>query len=226
MGADLSEGLGILDENIVFNGTNGTSYQDFIQQIRRIAFSQHRSREFAWMADFAALHFSGDALDWYESLDNEVQKDWDLLRKAMAQKYGDRSTQKETSDSPPSPAGRAPPKKANVPKYPSTSDDYLLPARVEIVNWGTPALVSNIRFPKTEREWLDEARRRKAKYDDGSQVVHWCLVETWERVPGNAIPTGNEAGTNIFSIRAWKDGSLTLGKQAQGGLFWSHVRTY
>lgn len=123
------------------------------------------------------------------------------------------------------PTGTAPPRKAHAPNSPGTSDDYLLPARVEVSSWSTPALVTNIRFPRTEGEWLHEARRRKSKYGDHSQVVHWRLVETGEPIPGNAIPTGNEGGTNIFSIRAWKDGSLTLGKQAQGGLFWSHVRT-
>lgn len=45
------------------------------------------------MADLAALHFSGDALKWYESLDDDVQQDWNLLRKAVTRKYGDDRTE-------------------------------------------------------------------------------------------------------------------------------------
>lgn len=49
------------------------------------------------MADLAALHFSGDALNWYENLNSEAQKDWNLLRKAVVQRYGDKSTEKKAS---------------------------------------------------------------------------------------------------------------------------------
>lgn len=63
-------------------------YPEFLQRIRRSAFSQGKSRDSGWMADFAALHLSGDALKWYESLDDDVQQDWNLLRKAIARKYG------------------------------------------------------------------------------------------------------------------------------------------
>lgn len=74
-----------------FSGTEGIQYQDFLQHIRRIAFSEGESRNFAWMADLAALHFSGDAFKWYESLDDDTQQDWNLLRKAVAKKYGSES---------------------------------------------------------------------------------------------------------------------------------------
>lgn len=91
--------------------------------------------------------------------------------------------------------------------------DPLLPARVKISNWNTPVLVSDMRLPKSESEWLEQARRRKAKFDNSSATVHWRLVEPWEPAPGNAIPTGNEGGPQVFSIRVWKDGCLTIGKQ-------------
>lgn len=65
------------------------SYSDFLQRIRRMALSRGRSRDFEWMADVAASHLSGDASKWFETLEDEVQQDWNLLRKAFARKYGD-----------------------------------------------------------------------------------------------------------------------------------------
>jgi len=39
------------------------------------------------MADFAATCFVGDALRWYDSLDDEVQENWKLLQRALLTKY-------------------------------------------------------------------------------------------------------------------------------------------
>lgn len=43
------------------------------------------------MADMASLRISGDALRWYESLDDDVRQDWNLLRKEIVSKYEDKS---------------------------------------------------------------------------------------------------------------------------------------
>lgn len=129
------------------------------------------------------------------------------------------------AEEPRSPAKPAPSVKAKTAKQPDDPDNYLLPARVEIVKWATPALVSNIRFPKSKSEWLKEAKQRKSKLGNRPGVVYWRLVEPGEPIPKNAIPTGNEGGTQVFSIRVWKDGELTIGKQIRGGLFWSGIRT-
>lgn len=112
-------------------------------------------------------------------------------------------------DAPPSGASNV---KEDISKNSNTSDS-LLPARVEIANWATPVLASDIRLPMSESEWLEQARRRKSKFGGNTNVVYWRLVETWGPIPGNAIPTGNEGGTQVFSIRVWKDGCLTIGKQ-------------
>ncbi|KIO30114.1 hypothetical protein M407DRAFT_158324 [Tulasnella calospora MUT 4182] len=42
-----------------------------------------KQRDNAWIADFAALCFAGDALRWYETLDDDVQLDWSKLRRAV-----------------------------------------------------------------------------------------------------------------------------------------------
>lgn len=222
---DIIQTENFLDENFEFTGTEGIPYQEFLKRVRGAAFRQGRSRDSEWMADMASLHISGDALKWYESLDDDVRQDWSLLRKAIIGKYGDGSTE-ATYEAPLSPAKPTPSVEENTAKQSDNPGNHLLPARVEIVNWATPALVSNIRFPKSESEWLDEARQRKSKFGDRSGVVYWRLVETWEPIPGNAIETGNEGGTRIFSIRVWKDGNLTIGKQVRGSLFWSGTRAW
>lgn len=82
-----------IDENFEFTGTEGIPYQEFLKRVRGAAFRQGRSRDSEWMADMASLHISGDALKWYESLDDDVRQDWSLLRKAIIGKYGDGSTE-------------------------------------------------------------------------------------------------------------------------------------
>ncbi|KAG9031636.1 hypothetical protein FS837_002923, partial [Tulasnella sp. UAMH 9824] len=157
------------------------------------------------MADLAPLHLSGDALKWYETLEADVQEDWHRFRKAIVGKYGGgtESTEDDTAQDATSDERREG----------SPPDDSLLPAKIEIINWTAPILVSNLRLPKSEVQWLQEARQRKAKYSGHNDVVHWRLVETWEPIPENAIPTGNENGTKLYSVRVWKEGGLTLGKQ-------------
>ncbi|KAG8940437.1 hypothetical protein FRC04_005264 [Tulasnella sp. 424] len=179
------------------------------------------------MADLAALHFSGDALKWYESLDDDVQQDWNLLRKAVTRKYGDERTEAAVTNEAPSSSTESAPdggEKTMTLKHPDATENNLLPARVEIISWDTPVLVSNMRFPKSEGEWLSEARERRAKFAARIGLVYWRLVETGEPIPGDAIPTGNEGGAQIFSIRVWKDGGLTIGKQVPA-ILWNSTRT-
>lgn len=71
-----------------FDGAEGIQYEEFLQRIRRIAFREGQSRNSPWIADLAALHFSGDALKWYEGLDDSTQQDWNLLKRAVVTKYG------------------------------------------------------------------------------------------------------------------------------------------
>ncbi|KAG8910986.1 hypothetical protein FRC00_007228, partial [Tulasnella sp. 408] len=96
----------------------------------------------------------------------------------------------------------------------------LLPAKICIVNWDTPVLASTISFPKSEEDWLNEGRQRKWKVGGNRGMVYWHLAEPSDLAPDNAIPTGMEAGVTFYSIRAWHEGGLTLGKLATQTLFW------
>ncbi|KAG8891990.1 hypothetical protein FRC01_014406, partial [Tulasnella sp. 417] len=39
------------------------------------------------LADFASTCFTGPALRWYETLDEDTKRDWDVLRKAILLQY-------------------------------------------------------------------------------------------------------------------------------------------
>ncbi|KAG8922260.1 hypothetical protein FRC01_014267 [Tulasnella sp. 417] len=70
-------------EEITFYGIDGEEAENFLRTIRKRALMEGKQRDNAWIADFAALCFAGDALRWYETLDDDVQLDWSKLRRAI-----------------------------------------------------------------------------------------------------------------------------------------------
>ena len=54
---------------------------------RQHALKTGRQRDQVWLVDFVVASLVGDALRWYETLDQEVQDDWGLLRGAMLERY-------------------------------------------------------------------------------------------------------------------------------------------
>lgn len=57
--------------------------QDIINLDNTRAHMEGKQRDDEWIADFAAMCFSGNALRWYETLDDNVQRDWSKLRRAI-----------------------------------------------------------------------------------------------------------------------------------------------
>ena len=41
------------------------------------------------MADHASIRFDGEALKWFESLEDETQTDWKRLRRALLARYAE-----------------------------------------------------------------------------------------------------------------------------------------
>ncbi|KAG8896734.1 hypothetical protein FRC01_011641, partial [Tulasnella sp. 417] len=76
-----------------FNGVDGLGHQDFLQKIRHEAFKQGKTRDNTWMADLTALHLSGEALTWFETLPDDVQQNWNQLKRAIIQKYSRQNTE-------------------------------------------------------------------------------------------------------------------------------------
>ncbi|KIO30649.1 hypothetical protein M407DRAFT_149218 [Tulasnella calospora MUT 4182] len=70
-----------------FQGGNWEECSAFIQRIRAAAWREMKFQEPAWMAYFASLHLSGDALTWYLRLPPEVQGDWAKLQAALVAQW-------------------------------------------------------------------------------------------------------------------------------------------
>ncbi|KAG9037091.1 hypothetical protein FRB95_006946 [Tulasnella sp. JGI-2019a] len=66
----------------------GDSLEDghfFIQGVHRFGFAFGRQNDRVWMADYAHGCLPREALKWFESLNDEVKKDWSLLRPAIVE---------------------------------------------------------------------------------------------------------------------------------------------
>ncbi|KAG8930524.1 hypothetical protein FRC00_001098 [Tulasnella sp. 408] len=79
----------IITENFVFTGLDGLNCHQFIKAIRENALKEGRQRDYEWMADFASIRFEEEALQWFESLGDETQSDWRLLRRAILSRYAE-----------------------------------------------------------------------------------------------------------------------------------------
>ena len=82
-------------QQLNFSGTSKAECQNFVREVRRLAFASGKSRDDEWMADLAAAHMADDALEWHMDLDPNVQGSWILLQKALFEKYARSSTPTE-----------------------------------------------------------------------------------------------------------------------------------
>lgn len=67
----------------IFHGIDGVEAEEWVCAVRHKALSLGRQRDNDWVADFASTCLAGDALRWYENLDEDVQGDWRKLRLAI-----------------------------------------------------------------------------------------------------------------------------------------------
>lgn len=67
----------------IFHGVDGVEAEEWVCAVRQKALSLQKQRDNDWIADFASTCFVGDALRWYEDLDENVQRDWRKLRLAL-----------------------------------------------------------------------------------------------------------------------------------------------
>ncbi|KIO17310.1 hypothetical protein M407DRAFT_33030 [Tulasnella calospora MUT 4182] len=73
--------------HLEFRGDDATECETFISAVARQALAIGRQRDDQWVADFAASCFTQNALRWWNSLDEETQGSWRLLRNAMLSRY-------------------------------------------------------------------------------------------------------------------------------------------
>ncbi|KAG8982865.1 hypothetical protein FRB90_006491, partial [Tulasnella sp. 427] len=79
-----------------FFGTGELTCHHFIRSIREDAIEAGKQRDDEWMADQASIRFDGEALKWFESLDEEVQTDWKRLRRAILYRFAEPASENIT----------------------------------------------------------------------------------------------------------------------------------
>lgn len=86
-------------ELLAFTGDRSEDVTVFLREVTRVALVNRRQRDNDWKADYIQSCLAGSALRWYTLLDDEVQSDFNLLRRALLESY----------DGAPSPATSATP---------------------------------------------------------------------------------------------------------------------
>lgn len=75
------------DYDFCFRGLDGEECMGFIRQVRRKALEASKSRDKEWMADYAVSCFTDDALKWSIKVQRDILEDWDVLQRALMEKY-------------------------------------------------------------------------------------------------------------------------------------------
>lgn len=70
-----------------FKGTDWEECNGFIRALRFRALWEGKQRDPAWIADFAAPHFSHKALVWHSRLSQDVRQDWFKLETALIERW-------------------------------------------------------------------------------------------------------------------------------------------
>ncbi|KAG9046989.1 hypothetical protein FS837_003279 [Tulasnella sp. UAMH 9824] len=109
----------------LFNGNNSEECTAFIRAIREAAWTEGRPRDSAWMADLAALYFSGKAMSWHGKLPLDVRQDWFKLEGALIDRWAPAD---EDDDSHIQPVPAAAPKPAGI-----NGGDYVVYGVLKIV---------------------------------------------------------------------------------------------
>lgn len=56
-------------------------------EVKKEAFARGKLRDDEWVAGFVETHIGGAALRWFETLDDETQSSWKLLKRALLAQY-------------------------------------------------------------------------------------------------------------------------------------------
>ncbi|KAG8983667.1 hypothetical protein FRB90_005845, partial [Tulasnella sp. 427] len=77
----------VREPSIIFDGSDPSKCYDLIQEIVDYAWKLGKDTDKKWIARFAATRFKKRAVAWYSRLSDEVKYDWDMLHKALIEKY-------------------------------------------------------------------------------------------------------------------------------------------
>lgn len=77
----------MLDMEVSFSGADGAEAERFVTAVRRRAFAEGKTKDAVWMADYASTRLEREAVRWFETLHEDVQEDWKLLRRALLERW-------------------------------------------------------------------------------------------------------------------------------------------
>ncbi|KIO33894.1 hypothetical protein M407DRAFT_17163 [Tulasnella calospora MUT 4182] len=84
----------------LFKGTDWKECDTFVRALRSRALWEGKQRDPAWIADFAAPHFSYKALLWHSRLPQDVRQDWFKLETALLERWAPSEEDDETTIEP------------------------------------------------------------------------------------------------------------------------------
>ncbi|KAG9041011.1 hypothetical protein FS837_012844 [Tulasnella sp. UAMH 9824] len=88
-----------------FRGSSAAEAEDFVQAVRRKAWAEQKQFDYRWMAAYAAVQMSGQALRWHMSLPRDIQSDWGRLEVAILDRFAPDQPQPALSNNPMVPNG-------------------------------------------------------------------------------------------------------------------------
>ncbi len=72
---------------VIFEGHGAIEAEDFVFTINLLAMARGRMGDDVYTAQLASLCFVRSALRWYISLDSDVKRSWELLQKALMDRW-------------------------------------------------------------------------------------------------------------------------------------------
>jgi len=78
---------GSIPSDLIFRGGDGDECDEFVLAVNQWAFENDKDEDDRWVARLASSCLAGDAMRFYDTLDEEVQKSWRLLRRALFTRY-------------------------------------------------------------------------------------------------------------------------------------------
>ncbi|KAG8998249.1 hypothetical protein FRB94_006989, partial [Tulasnella sp. JGI-2019a] len=75
-------------EFLTFNGNDTSDVTLFLQNVKRVAFTQGRQRDDEWVVDYIEASLTGEAFRWFHRLDEETKGSWKALCGAFLLRFG------------------------------------------------------------------------------------------------------------------------------------------
>ncbi|KIO32054.1 hypothetical protein M407DRAFT_19079 [Tulasnella calospora MUT 4182] len=121
-------------ETLTFKGTGPEECEQFVSAIRRRALAEGKHRDNEWIAYLASSCFVGEALYWYEGLDQAVQSNWRHLRHAILERFGQGSQSQGVSLRLQTPLAHTIPTPAAAPPIPFNSSYPFQRCRLKVID--------------------------------------------------------------------------------------------